>query len=37
MADDCLHGSAGLQADEPISVAAPIFDVRGRYLWISIA
>ena len=32
-----FHGSAGLQADEPISVAAPIFDVRGRYLWISIA
>lgn len=32
-----FHGSAGVQVDEPISVAAPIFDVRGRYLWISIA
>lgn len=32
-----FHGSTGVQAGEPISVAAPIFDVRGRYLWISIA
>lgn len=31
-----FHGSAGVQADDPISLAAPIFDVRGRYLWISI-
>ena len=27
----------GRAAAEPVSVAAPIFDVRGRYLWISIA
>jgi phage tail-like protein len=32
-----FHGSETAQADESIPFTAPIFDVRGQYLWVSIA